>query len=75
MLYMILIGSIIASLYEYKKLKEKHYVCEIMCSSIFLTVGIVLISLRIVNIELPSPLATIRYLFEPISRFITEILS
>jgi hypothetical protein len=75
MLYVILIGSILASLYEFKKLKEKHYVREIVISSVLLSIGAILILLQIVNIELPSPLVGIRILLQPVSRLIAEILS
>lgn len=67
MLYVILAGSILASLYELKKLKEKHYTREIVFSSVLLTVGTILTLLHIFNIELPSPLMVIQFLFQPVS--------
>ncbi|MNO86946.1 hypothetical protein D3C76_783610 [compost metagenome] len=75
MLYVILVGSILASLYELKQLKEKHYVREIVISSVLLTIGAILIILQIVNMELPSPLVVIQALLQPVSRLIAEILS
>ncbi|AUS26572.1 hypothetical protein ABFY57_19085 [Paenibacillus polymyxa] len=75
MLYVILVTSILASLYEFKKFKEKQYVREIVFSSILLIIGIILIILRIVSIKLPTPLTGIQILFQPISRLLTEMLS
>ena len=75
MLYLILVGSILASLYEFRKLKEKQYIREITISSILLAIGAILIILQIVNIELPSPLVGIRTLFKPVSQLLAEILS
>lgn len=73
MLYMILAGSILASLYEFKNLKKKHYVREILFSSILLTIGATLILLQIFNIDVPSPLLVIRFLFQPLSQLISGI--
>ncbi|MEE4564939.1 hypothetical protein [Paenibacillus polymyxa] len=75
MLYVILVTSILASLYEFKKFKEKHYVREIVFSSVLLIIGVILIILRITNVKLPTPLTGIQILFQPISRLLTEMLS
>ncbi|ADO56455.1 hypothetical protein NS115_08560 [Paenibacillus jamilae] len=75
MLYVILVTSILTSLYEFKKFKEKQYVREIVFSSILLIIGVILIILRIVSIKLPTPLTGIQILFQPISRLLTEMLS
>ncbi|WP_025679434.1 hypothetical protein [Paenibacillus polymyxa] len=75
MLYVILVTSILTSLYEFKKFKEKQYVREIVFSSILLIIGVILIILRIVSIKLPTPLTDIQILFQPISRLLTEMLS
>ncbi|MGR6129980.1 hypothetical protein [Paenibacillus polymyxa] len=75
MLYVILVTSILTSLYEFKKFKEKQYVREIVFSSILLIIGVILIILRIANIKLPTPLNGIQILFQPISRLLTEMLS
>lgn len=75
MLYAILIGSILASLYELKKSRQKHHVREIVISSVLLTIGAILILMQIVNIKLPSPLVGIQFLFQPVSQLLTEILS
>ncbi|QYK62056.1 hypothetical protein [Paenibacillus sp. S25] len=75
MLYVILVTSILTSLYEFKKFKEKQYVREIVFSSILLIIGVILIILRIAKIKLPTPLTGIQILFQPISRLLTEILS
>ncbi|MCP3781095.1 hypothetical protein [Paenibacillus sp. MZ03-122A] len=75
MLYVILVTSILTSLYEFKKFKEKQYVREIVFSSILLIIGVILIILRIANIKLPTPLKGIQILFQPISRLLTEMLS
>ncbi|MCP3797255.1 MULTISPECIES: hypothetical protein [Paenibacillus] len=75
MLYVILVTSILTSLYEFKKFKEKQYVREIVFSSILLIIGVILIILRIANIKLPTPLTVIQILFQPISRLLTEMLS
>ncbi|KKD52491.1 hypothetical protein C400_23375 [Paenibacillus sp. ICGEB2008] len=75
MLYVILVSSILTSLYEFKKFKEKQYVREIVFSSILLIIGVILIILRIVSIKLPTPLTGIQILFQPISRLLTEMLS
>jgi len=68
MLYVIIVGSILASFYELQKLKEKHYIREIVISSVLLTIGTILTLLQIFNIELPSPLVVIRFLFQPVSK-------
>ncbi|AUO08906.1 hypothetical protein C0638_21400 [Paenibacillus sp. lzh-N1] len=75
MLYVILVTSILTSLYEFKKFKEKQYVREIVFSSILLIIGVILIILRIVSIKLPTPLTGIQILFQPICRLLTEMLS
>ncbi|AHC19934.1 MULTISPECIES: hypothetical protein [Paenibacillus] len=75
MLYVILVSSILTSLYEFKKFKKKQYVREIVFSSVLLTIGVILIILRIANIELPTPLTGIRILFQPVSRLLIEMLS
>ncbi|OMF40038.1 hypothetical protein [Paenibacillus peoriae] len=75
MLYVILVTSILTSLYEFKKFKEKQYVREIVFSSILLIIGVILIILRIAKIKLPTPLTGIQILFQPISRLLTEMLS
>ncbi|WP_342420107.1 hypothetical protein [Paenibacillus sp. FSL H8-0168] len=75
MLYVILVTSILTSLYEFKKFKEQHYLREIVFSSILLIIGVILIILRIANIKLPTPLTGVQILFQPISRFLTEMLS
>ncbi|MNO88780.1 hypothetical protein D3C76_802450 [compost metagenome] len=75
MLYLILLGSIIASLFEFQKLKQKQYWREIAFSSVLLTVGAIMIFLRILNIEPPSPLVGIRIIFQPVSQLLTKILS
>ncbi|KEO76557.1 hypothetical protein MKN04_23495 [Paenibacillus polymyxa] len=75
MLYVILVTSILTSLYEFKNFKAKQYVREIVFSSILLIIGVILIILRIANIKLPTPLTGIQILFQPISRLLTEILS
>ncbi|MEB4784125.1 hypothetical protein [Paenibacillus polymyxa] len=75
MLYVILVTSILASLYEFKKFKEKHYVREIVFSSVLLTIGVILIILRIANVKLPTPLTGIQILFQPISRLLAKMLS
>lgn len=75
MLYVILVTSILTSLYEFKKFKEKQYVREIVFSSILLIIGVILIILRIASIKLPTPLTGIQILFQPISRLLTEMLS
>lgn len=75
MLYVILVTSILTSLYEFKKFKEKQYVREIVFSSILLIIGVILIILRIANIKLPTPLTGIQILFQPISRLLAEMLS
>lgn len=73
MLYMILTGTILASLFEFKKLKKKHYMREILFSSILLTIGATMILLQIFNIGIPSPLFFIRFLFQPLSKLISGI--
>lgn len=75
MLYVILAGSILATLYELEQLKQKNYMREIVISSVLLTIGFVLILLQIVHIDLPSPLLAIRFLFQPASKWFAEILS
>lgn len=75
MLYVILAGSVLASLYELEQLKQKHYVREIVISSVLLVIGFVLIMLQIVHIDLPSPLLAIRFVFQPVSKWFEEILS
>ncbi|KLU54711.1 hypothetical protein EL84_21470 [Paenibacillus sp. VT-400] len=75
MLYVILVGSFVAMVIEFRALKEKHYIREIVCGMVLFAVGVILNFLRIAHIELPSPLVGIRILFQPLSEFITTILS
>ncbi|MGN7413015.1 hypothetical protein [Paenibacillus sp. SAF-068] len=75
MLYVILVGSIFAMVIEFRALKEKQYVREIVYSLVLFAVGVIFIVLRIAHIELPSPLEGIRMIFQPVSQFITTILS
>lgn len=70
MLYVILIVSILASLYELKKLKEQHYTREMVISLVLLAIGTILTLLYIFHIELPSPLMVIQFLFQPISELL-----
>ncbi|MDP1512762.1 hypothetical protein L8C07_22670 [Paenibacillus sp. CMAA1739] len=75
MLYVILVTSILTSLYEFKKFKERQYVREIAFSSVLLIIGVILIILRIADVKLPTPLTGIQFLFQPASRLLTEMLS
>ncbi|OBA04239.1 hypothetical protein A9P44_18095 [Paenibacillus polymyxa] len=75
MLYVILVTSILTSLYEFKKFMERQYVREIAFSSVLLIIGVILIILRIADVKLPTPLTVIQVLFQPASRLLTEMLS
>lgn len=75
MLYVILAGSILATFYELRILKKKHYIREMVFSSALLTLGTVLVIFRMTNIELPSPLLGIQKMFKPLSEFIANLLS
>ena len=75
MLYAVLIISVLAMLYEFKYLREKRYVREIVVSSVLFTIGAILILLQIAHLELPSPLIGIQFIFQPVSQYIATILS
>ncbi|MGF9696255.1 MULTISPECIES: hypothetical protein [Paenibacillus] len=75
MQYVILVVVILTMSYEFRNLKEKHYIREIVYSSVLLTIGVILIVLEIANMKLPSPLMGIRILFQPVSQFFVNILS
>ncbi|UQZ32707.1 hypothetical protein C2I18_03510 [Paenibacillus sp. PK3_47] len=75
MLYVILAGSILASIYELKQLGKKRYVREIVISSILLSIGAILILLQLVHIEVPSPLQVILFIFRPVSQWVAVMLS
>lgn len=75
MLYAVLIISILTMFYEFRQLKEKHHVREMVVSSILFAAGAILIVLKIGHVELPSPLAGIRMIFQPVSQYIARILS
>lgn len=49
MLYAVLIISILTMFYEFRQLKEKHHVREMVVSSILFTAGVTLIVLKIVH--------------------------
>lgn len=75
MLYSVLIISILAMFYEFRQLKEKHRVREMVVSLTLFTVGTTLIILELVHVELPSPLTGLRWIFQPVSQYIASILS
>ncbi|MCM3203187.1 hypothetical protein [Paenibacillus illinoisensis] len=75
MLYAILIISILTMYYEFRQLKEKHRVREMVVSLTLFTVGTTLIILELVHVELSSPLTGIRWFFQPVSQYIARILS
>ncbi|GAB1154851.1 hypothetical protein YWY31_08760 [Paenibacillus illinoisensis] len=75
MLYAVLIISILTMFYEFRQLKEKPRVREMVVSTTLFTIGTTLIILELVHVELPSPLTGIRWFFQPVSQYIARILS
>ncbi len=66
MLY-VLILTLLAYLLEYKHLIKQQMSREILISVVLLIAGIILVSLELLHIHLPSPLIGLMTLIEPIN--------
>lgn len=71
----ILFIALFTVFWELRALKKDGRIREIVVSSCFLAIGLTLGVIEILNIQIPSPMLAVQYLFTPISQFVSSVLS
>lgn len=71
----ILLLFLAVSLFEYRELMKQKRNREIVASTALLIVGITLGILQQLEVDIPSPMVGIQFLFQPLSQFVKEMLS
>ncbi|KRE72922.1 hypothetical protein [Paenibacillus sp. Soil750] len=70
MLAPILVLFLVAALLEYRSLKKLKRYREMISSAILLAAGLTLGILRLLHVEIPSPMNGINTLFQPLSQLL-----
>lgn len=74
MLAPILVLFLVAALLEYRSLKKQKRYREMISSAILLAVGLTLGILRLLHVEIPSPMSGIKTLFQPVIHLLARLL-
>lgn len=74
MLAPILVLFLVAALLEYRSLKKQKRYREIIYSAILLAAGLTLGILRLLHVDIPSPMSGIKTLFQPLIHLLARLL-